>query len=250
MELYGLIGYPLGHSFSKKYFTEKFEKEGLTNCAFELFPIADINEFPQLLKDNPHLKGICVTIPYKEQVLKFVTQLSEEVRHIGATNSIKVMGNELVAYNTDITGFHQSFSKLLPSQHKKALVLGTGGASKAVQYVLGKMGIEFLLVTRAANLQPGFIQYESIDETIMRDYSIIINCSPVGMSPNEDNCPAIPYELLTPNHYLYDLVYKPAKTLFLQKGAAQGAVVENGYEMLLIQAEASWSIWNNEPVIL
>lgn len=250
MELYGLIGYPLGHSFSKKYFTEKFEKEGLTNCAFELFPIADINEFPQLLKDNPQLKGICVTIPYKEQVLKFVTQLSEEVRHIGATNSIKVMGNELVAYNTDITGFQQSFSKLLPSQHKKALILGTGGASKAVQYVLVKMGIEFLLVTRAANHQPGFIQYESIDETIMRDYSIIINCSPVGMSPNEDDCPAIPYELLTPNHYLYDLVYKPAKTLFLQKGAAKGAVVENGYEMLLIQAEASWAIWNNAPIIL
>ena len=246
MRLYGLIGYPLGHSFSKQYFTEKFEREGLKDCFFEAFPIKSINGFSNLLDANPDLKGLGVTIPYKEQVLPFVDELSEEVRFIGATNSIKFTGNKLIAYNTDIIGFEQSFIKVLQPSHKKALVLGTGGASKAVQYVLEKLEIPYLLVTRNEVLNAGFINYNAIDKKIMDENSIIINCTPVGMSPNENASPELPYDLITSNHYLYDLVYKPAKTLFLQKGEAIGATIQNGYEMLVIQAEASWKIWNEE----
>ncbi|MBI3883271.1 MAG: shikimate dehydrogenase [Sphingobacteriales bacterium] len=245
MRLYGLIGYPLGHSFSKQYFIEKFDREGLKDCTFEAFPIPSIEEFPALLQANPTLKGLSVTIPYKEQVLPYITDLSEEVKYIGATNSIKIVGDRLIAYNTDIIGFEQSFIKSLnPAIHTKALILGTGGAAKAVQYVLKKLGINFLLVTR--NLKKdGFIHYTDINAEIMSEYTIIINCSPVGMSPNENVCPDIPYHLLTQNHYLYDLVYKPAETLFLQKGKEKNATVDNGYDMLLLQADASWEIWNS-----
>jgi len=246
MKLYGLIGYPLGHSFSKQYFTEKFVREGLEDCVFEAFPIKSITEFDSLLYTNPDLKGLGVTIPYKEQVLPFVDEQSDEVRFIGATNSIKITGKRRIAYNTDIIGFEQSFIKGLQPSHTKALVLGTGGASKAVQYVLKKSGIQYLVVTRNEVLREGFINYNAIDKKIMDENRIIINCTPVGMSPNENATPELPYELITSNHYLYDLVYKPAKTLFLQKGEAVGATIKNGYEMLLIQAEASWKIWNEE----
>jgi shikimate dehydrogenase len=245
MKLYGLIGYPLGHSFSKQYFTEKFEKEGLRDCFFEAFPINSVNQFKNLLIENPQLKGMAVTIPYKEQVLQFVDELSDEVKYIGATNSIKIAGSKLVAYNTDIIGFEQSFVKQLNPFHKKALILGTGGASKAVQYVLRKLGIQFLVVSRVEDLTKGFIQYHSIDKKMMDDYTVIINCTPVGMSPNENVAPEIPYHFISAKHYLYDLVYKPARTLFLQKGEGMGATIQNGYEMLLIQAEASWKIWND-----
>jgi len=246
MKLFGLIGYPLGHSFSKQYFTEKFEREGLTDCFFEAFPIKSIDEFSDLLRANPQLKGLGVTIPYKEQVLKYIDELSDEVKFIGATNSIKITGKKLIAYNTDIIGFEQSFSKLLKPTHKKALVLGTGGASKAIQYVLKKLAIDFLVVTRNELKKNGFIQYKDIDQKIISEYSIIINCTPVGTSPNENEAPDLPYQLLTTEHYLYDLVYKPAKTLFLQEGELRGATIQNGYDMLLIQAEASWKIWNSE----
>lgn len=244
MDLYGLIGYPLGHSFSKQYFEKKFKSEGLSDCYFETFPIASIEQFSALIKENPNLKGLSVTIPYKEQVLSFVTELSEEVKHIGATNCIKIKGNKLIAFNTDIIGFEQSFCKLLLPFHTKALVLGTGGASKAVQYVLRKLGIEFLVVTRSENLKEGYINYNMIDESIMKSYFVFINCTPVGMSPNENSSPDIPYHFINSTHYLYDLIYKPSKTLFLQQGEDNGAVIQNGYEMLLIQAEASWKIWN------
>lgn len=245
MKLFGLIGYPLGHSFSKQYFTEKFEKEGITGCKFEAFPIPSIDEFPPLLKNNPELKGLCVTIPYKEQVLPFIDELSEEVKAIGATNSIKIVDGKLTAYNTDIVGFEKSFIKLLQPHHTKALVLGTGGASKAVQYVLKKLGITFLVVTRNKEGKPDHITYDAIDETMMKEYPVIINCSPVGMYPNDGIAPAIPYHFISADHYLYDLVYKPAETLFLKKGKERGAVTENGYEMLLLQAEESWRIWQN-----
>lgn len=245
MNLYGLIGYPLGHSFSKKYFTEKFEREGIKDCMFEAFPIASIDEFPALLKANPDLKGLCVTIPYKEQVLKYIDELSEEVKAIGATNSISIKDNKLTAYNTDIAGFRQSFQKLVQPHHTKALVLGTGGASKAVQYVLHQLGIDYLIVSRNVSTTARLIRYQDINEALMNEYSVIINCSPVGMWPNENSCPAIPYELVTSKHYLYDLVYKPDETLFTQRGKNKGAITKNGYEMLLIQAEESWHIWNN-----
>lgn len=246
MKLYGLIGFPLGHSFSKQYFTEKFSKEGLSDCFFEAYPIPSINLFPALIKENPTLRGLSVTIPYKEQVLKFITEISEEVKFIGATNSIKINGDTLTAYNTDIIGFEQSFCKFLQLHHKKALVLGTGGASKAIQYVLSKLNIEFLVVTRNENLQVGYINYKMIDKHIINEYSIIINCSPAGMSPKENISPDIPYHFINAGHYLYDLVYKPLETLFLQKGKEKGAITKNGCDMLLIQAEASWKIWNSE----
>lgn len=245
MKLYGLIGYPLGHSFSKQYFTEKFEREKIDDCIFESFPIESINEFPSLLKNNPSLKGLSVTIPYKEQVLQYVDELSEEVKAIGATNSIKIGEGKLTAYNTDIIGFEKSFTKFLQPHHTKALILGTGGASKAVQYVLQKLGIVFLVVTRKKQNE-NQIAYEEIDESIMKSHAVIINCSPVGMYPNDSIAPAIPYQFISSAHYLYDLVYKPAETLFLKKGKEQGAIVENGYKMLLLQAEESWRIWNTD----
>ncbi len=246
MKLYGLIGYPLGHSFSKQYFTDKFQREGLADCFFEAFPIPHINEFAALVKAHPRLLGMGVTIPYKQQVLPFMTELSDEVKYIGATNSIKVRGDRLIAYNTDITGFEQSFAPLLKPSHQKALVLGTGGAAKAVQYVLRKLGIDYLTVTRQPVEKEGFIQYGQIDQAVMDEYPVIVNCSPAGMHPNEHTGPEIPYQYLGANHYLYDLVYKPAETLFLQKGKAAGATTQNGYDMLVIQAEASWIIWNSD----
>lgn len=247
MKTYGLIGYPLTHSFSQQYFTEKIEREGFADvAAFYTFPLASIEELSSLLTNHPSLKGLAVTIPYKEKVLQFVTHLSEEVKQIGAANCIKIEGNELTAFNTDIVGFERSFVKHLKQQHKKALVLGTGGASKAVQYVLKKLGIEFLIVSRNKNIAEGSVQYGELTEATMKEYKIIINTTPLGMSPNENTCPEIPYHLLTADHYLYDLVYAPAKTLFLQKGEEQGATIENGFEMLIIQAEENWRIWNED----
>ncbi len=244
MKVYGLIGYPLGHSFSKQYFTEKFAREGLQDYRFEIFPIPSIKEFPALLKKNPLLEGLCVTIPYKEQVLEYVDILSAEVKVIGATNSIHFCNNQLIAYNTDIIGFEQSFLKLLQPHHCKALVLGTGGASKAVQYVLAKLGIIFRVVSRGAGIGEGQLSYKEINKTLMEDYTIIINCTPVGMQPNDNSLPDLPYQFITARHYLFDLVYKPAKTLFLLEGEKKGAVIQNGFQMLVMQAEESWRIWN------
>ena len=246
MNLYGLIGYPLGHSFSKQYFTEKFLREGLSNCTFENFAIPLITEFSEILQQNTTLKGMAVTIPYKQEVLNFVTELSDEVTFIGAANCIKITGNKLIAYNTDIIGFEKSFVPLLKPNHKKALILGTGGASKAVQYVLNKLNINYLLVSRSENSEEGYCSYAMLNEQIMDEYQIIINCSPVGTFPQEKDCPDIPYKLINASHYLYDLVYKPDKTLFLQKGEEQQAQIKNGYEMLIIQAEANWAIWNED----
>jgi shikimate dehydrogenase len=245
MKLYGLIGYPLGHSFSMQYFADKFTREGINDCFYEAYPISSIDQFPALIYDNPNLKGVNVTIPYKEQVLQFVTQFTPQVAAIGAANCIKIEGAQLIAFNTDVLGFQRSFCQLLQPHHKKALVLGTGGSSKAVQYVLQQLDIEFLLVTRSENTPTGYINYEMIDEQIMQSHAVIINCSPAGMSPNDHTYPFIPYQFINSQHYLYDLVYKPAKTLFLQKGQERGAQIQNGYEMLILQAEASWEIWNN-----
>jgi shikimate dehydrogenase len=246
MKTYGTIGYPLTHSFSKQYFTEKIEREGIPDSAYYSFTLKSIDEFPEFLKNNPTLKGLAVTIPYKEKVLKYITHLSEEVKQIGAANCIKVSGSELTAYNTDIIGFEKSFVKQLKPQHKKALVLGTGGASKAVQYVLKKLEIDFLVVSRNEMDAENFIQYSQVTANIINEYSIIVNATPLGMSPAEDTCPDLPYNLLTTENYLFDLVYKPAKTLFLQKGEQQGATIVNGFEMLILQADENWTRWNED----
>ncbi|MEO6330516.1 MAG: shikimate dehydrogenase [Ginsengibacter sp.] len=242
MNLYGLIGYPLGHSFSEQYFTQKFLREGLMDCRYKNFPIGSICELPALLKAN-HLKGLNVTIPYKEQVLQYVTSLSNEVKIIGAANTIKISGDDLVAHNTDVIGFEKSFVELIKPHHKKALVLGTGGSSKAIQFVLAKLNLEFLLVSRSSSIKNNLITYNQLNEEIMKQHEVIINCTPSGMEPDNNSCPDILYDFITPDHYVYDLIYKPAKTLFLKKAEGQGATIKNGYDMLIIQAEESWKLW-------
>ena len=243
MNLYGLIGYPLGHSFSKQYFTQKFEKEGLGDCFFELFPLENINEFTNIIGSQIGLKGLAVTIPYKQAVMHLLQSIDDAAMKVGAVNCIKILPNEMIGYNTDIIGFEKSFAPLLKSHHTKALVLGTGGAAKAVQYVLNKLHIPFLLVSRNAD-ENNVISYSDLNESLLKEYTIIINSSPVGMAPNEDAMPAIPYQFITKQHYLYDLVYKPAETKFLEQGKLKGAVIKDGFEMLILQAEENWKIWN------
>ncbi|MDB5201447.1 MAG: aroE [Ferruginibacter sp.] len=242
MNIYGLIGYPLGHSFSKQYFNDKFEREGLEDCFFELFPIDNIGLFPELLNAHPGLRGMAVTIPYKQVVMPFLDFIDEKARAIGAVNCIRILPGRLLGYNTDIIGFERSLKPLLQPGHKKALVLGSGGASLAVQAALKEMGIGFLLVSRKA--ADGMISYREITEEIIQTHTLIINCTPLGMSPNEAGLPDLPYEFIGAQHLLYDLVYQPAETRFLSEGKKRGAVIKNGYEMLVLQAEENWTIWN------
>ncbi|GAB3432855.1 shikimate dehydrogenase family protein [Niabella aquatica] len=242
MDLYGLIGMPLAQSFSKKYFTEKFEKEHISNALYELFPLDNISLLTQLLASNPQLKGLNVTIPYKEQVLPFLHALSDEAREMAAVNCIKINKGQLKGFNTDAPAFKESLLPLLRPHHKKALILGTGGAARAVLYVLKGLGIEYAFVSRKKGA--GFT-YEELDRSVIEEYPLIINSTPLGSFPKVDTGPAIPYEYLGAQNYLYDLVYNPSRTLFLQKGAERGATVKNGYEMLVGQAELSWQIWNN-----
>ena len=246
MNLYGLIGYPLGHSFSKKYITDKFDNEGITDSFFELFPIQNITHFPQLIKSQPSLKGLAVTIPYKQEVMPYLQSINGHAMQVGAVNCIKVLPTEMIGYNTDIIGFEKSFAHLLQSHHKKALVFGTGGASKAVQYVLNKLFIPFLNVSRTPSGTK--ISYSEINNSLLKEYTILINCTPAGMEPNEDSMPALPYHFITAEHYLYDLIYQPAKTKFLHLGEINGATIKNGYEMLIIQAEENWKIWKDTTV--
>ncbi len=241
MKQYGLIGYPLGHSFSKKYFDEKFAKENLQDCSFELFPIEKIEAFTEIISNSKNLQGLAVTIPHKEAIMPLLTEISDAAKAIGAVNCIKIIDGKAIGYNTDVIGFEKSLLPLLQPHHTKALVLGTGGASKAVQYVLKKLGISFLLVSR--NKTVNTITYEDISKEIIQIHTLIINSTPLGMTPNERGFPNISYEQLTAKHLLYDLIYKPEKTLFLQKGEAQGCVIKNGFEMLILQAEENWEIW-------
>ncbi len=247
MNTYGLIGYPLGHSFSRKFFTEKFATEGI-DAQYLNFEIPSIEEFPNIIKNNPTLKGLNVTIPYKQQVMQYLDDISEEARAIGAVNVVKCQQStvnsqlHLTGYNSDVIGFVESIKPLLKSHHKKALILGTGGASKAIRYGLEKkLGMKTLFVSRSA--REGMITYEEVTAEVLKEYEVIVNCSPVGMYPHVDECPALPYESMNENNLLYDLVYNPLETLFMKKGAAQGATVKNGLEMLHLQAIASWEFW-------
>ena len=243
--LFGLIGYPLGHSFSLQYFTEKFQREGLTDCRFKLFPLQSIKAFPALLQSHPNLRGLAVTIPYKEQVMHYLSRIDEEAASVGAVNCIKIRGRETIGYNTDILGFEQSLRPLLKPHHTQALVLGSGGASKAVQYVLRKLHIPFLIVSRHAGHQPNQVRYSDLTPELVSNHTLIINATPLGMMPAVDTYPDIPYDALGPSHLLYDLVYKPPMTVFLRKGEESGAAIVNGMDMLLIQAEANWKIWQS-----
>jgi shikimate dehydrogenase len=244
MKLYGLIGFPLTHSFSKKYFDNKFESEQITNCSFSNFEISEINNLANLIQQNPALQGFAITIPYKQKILPYLDSMTDDVSRMLACNCVKIIDGKLVGYNTDVIGFEKSFSELLKPHHKKALVLGTGGAAQAVIFTLNKLGIEYLSVSRRE--QKNTITYSAITEELMNEYTAIINSTPLGTFPKVDDCPAIAYKYLTPKHYLFDLVYNPSETKFLSEGKKMGCTIKNGYDMLTIQAEENWKIWQLE----
>lgn len=247
MEKYGLIGYPLRHSFSIGYFNEKFRAEGI-DAEYINFEIPNIKDFEKVIAENPTLCGLNVTIPYKEQIIPYLDELDKDTEAIGAVNVVKIVHQKgktkLIGYNSDIIGFTQSIESLLQPHHKKALILGTGGAAKSVFHGLKKLGVEGTYVSRTS--QKGILTYEELTPEVMKEYTVVVNCTPLGMYPNVDVCPDIPYEELTDKHLLYDLLYNPNITLFMKKGEKQGAVVKNGLEMLLLQAFAAWDIWTEE----
>jgi len=240
---FGLIGYPLSHSFSQKYFTEKFRKENIHDCVYENFSLPDIEQISSILISEPQLQGLNVTIPYKEKIIPFLHFKNDVVEKTGACNCIKIKNGKLYGYNTDVIGFEISLKKKLKDYHKHALILGTGGAAKAVEYVMKKSGIDYKFVSRKVS-SDNTINYGDLDESIIQSNTLIINTAPIGMYPNVDAYPNIPYHALTAKHYLFDLIYNPEKTMFLQKGEEHGAAIQNGHEMLIIQAEESWRIWN------
>ena len=241
---FGLVGKNIDYSFSKKYFTEKFEKENLINHSYQNFDIQSVFEITQIVK-NPNLCGLNVTIPYKEEIIPFLDKISKKAKKIGAVNTIRTTKKgKLKGYNTDFFGFQRSLSSLLNEHHKKALILGTGGASKAVAFALKKLGIQYSFVSQ--KLRRDYLSYEKLNEAIFQEYQIIINCTPLGTFPDINSCPNIPYDLLNSNHIVFDLVYNPEETIFLQKAKQNGATTKNGMEMLVFQAEKAWEIWNKK----
>ncbi|MDA3880282.1 MAG: shikimate dehydrogenase, partial [Prolixibacteraceae bacterium] len=243
MKTFGLIGYPLGHSFSKKYFTNKFEKEGLTNHQYVNFEIESIAKFPGIFDLNDNICGLNCTIPYKQQIMSFLNEIDKEAKEVGAVNTIKIIstpeGMRLKGFNTDVIGFEESLKPMLNETHKKALILGTGGASKAVKFILSKLGIEYISASIEEELFENEIRYSDIYKETIAERTVIVNATPLGTYPKVDTCADIPYEAITDNHVLFDLVYNPEETLFMRKGRAQGAKAKNGLEMLHRQAEAA-----------
>lgn len=249
MRKFGLIGQTLEHSFSKKYFTEKFEKLGLKDCEYLEFPLDSMAGIVEVLKEHPDLIGLNITIPYKQQIMRRLNSVARIPQGLYACNCIKIIDGKLFGYNTDIVGFEKSLVPLLQPIHRKALVLGNGGAAAAVIYVLKKLGIEFQVVSRQLH-EGSTLTYVDLDENTIRENLLIIHTTPLGMAPNENTSPPIPYEYLGKEHICYDLIYNPAETLFLQQAKRQGATVKNGEEMLILQAEESWEIWNRvEPSV-
>ena len=248
MKKFGIIGYPLAQSASPAFFNNKFKNEGI-DAQYIPFEIESIEELPRILAENPELCGFNVTIPYKQKVMDYLEVLSEGAKEIDAVNVVKVTHDSegkahLQGFNSDVIGFTRSIEKLVKGKHKKALILGTGGASKAIAYSLKQLGIEYLFVSRNAGEKK--IAYNDITKEIMESHTLIVNCTPLGMVGHGiDQCPDIPYEMLGEGHLLYDIVYNPENTLFLQKGAARGATTKSGYEMWYLQALASWDIWND-----
>ena len=248
MDKYGLIGYPLGHSFSISYFNQRFQDEGI-DAVYENYEIPNIDALAEILDSNPELKGLNVTIPYKEKVIPFLDSISPEARAIGAVNVIRVThrGNktELKGFNSDVIGFTKSIEPMLDKKwHQKALILGTGGASKAIDYGLRSLGLETVFVSRYE--RPNTIQYKTITPEVVKEYNVIVNCTPLGMYPKTEECPDLPYEAMDSHTILYDLIYNPDETLFMKRGAQYGANVKNGLEMLLLQAFASWEFWHEK----
>ena len=245
MNLLGIIGYPLSHSFSKKYFTQKFENQGLTHdWKYETFPIEGIEKLTDLLRGQPDLVGLNVTIPYKKLVIPFLDEIDDEAREIGAVNCVKIKNGKLKGYNTDVYGFEKSLLGLLEGQDLKALsalILGTGGAAKAAEFTLKKLEIPFLNVSRTQTNEA--LSYEDLDENIYKTHKLIINTTPLGMSPNTEGCPKIDFQYIDSQYFMYDLIYNPEETTFLRLGKEQGAKIKNGMDMLLLQAEKGWEIW-------
>ncbi|RFZ82700.1 shikimate dehydrogenase [Mucilaginibacter terrenus] len=262
MKKYGLIGYPLSHSFSKKYFTEKFDNEKIVDTVYDLYPLEQLKDLTPLLKSNPMLCGLNVTIPHKTAVLPYLDWIEHDAKTAGAVNCIRIISQSPVSvafsgevgilgddlrlegYNTDIHGFERSLSPLLTGDHDKALILGDGGAARAVKCVLENKGIKFKSVTRKS--AEDHILFHDLTADMVSEYKLIINTTPLGTYPNVDECPPIPYEAIGSDHLLYDLVYNPAETMFLAKGAERKATTKNGYEMLVLQAEKAWEIWNSK----
>jgi len=243
---FGLIGSSVSHSFSKSYFDEKFFREGLRDYHYDLYPLNSVDELKKLLDENPELYGLNVTIPYKEQVLRFLSDIDPTAKNIGAVNVIKIQNGKLKGFNTDSDAFYETLEKWFPKiKNAKALVLGTGGSSKAVQQALKKLAIPFEIVSREKS--KGQHTYESLEKNgaPISQAQLLINTTPLGMTPNTNGYPPIDYELITSQHYIYDLIYNPARTVFIQKAEMRGATVKNGLEMLQIQAEKAWAIWNN-----
>jgi shikimate dehydrogenase len=243
---FGLIGSTVSHSFSKVYFDEKFFREGLRDYHYDLYPLNTIDDLKKLLQDNPELCGLNVTIPYKEQVVKFLTEVDTDAKKIGAVNVIKIKDGKLKGFNTDSDAFLETLQKWFPeNKNSKAVILGTGGSSKAVREALKKLKINYETVSREEG--NGDHTYKSLEKntSIISSANLIINTTPLGMSPNTSTVPPIDYELLTPEHYVYDLIYNPARTQFLQKAEMRGSKIKNGLEMLQVQAEKAWAIWNN-----
>jgi len=242
---FGLLGKDISYSFSRKYFSEKFQKLGLSNLKYLNFDIPEIEEFPFILyHKEDDFRGINVTIPYKESVMRYLNDIDIDAKKIGAVNTIKITDdNRLVGYNTDFYGFKNSIEPLIKKHHKKALILGTGGASKAIAYAFQKMNIEFKFVSR--KVSESMFLYSMLNEQIMEEYTVIVNCTPLGTHPNTNEAPAIPYNFISKKHLLFDLIYNPEKSKFLREGEEQGAVIKNGLQMLELQAEKSWEIWNS-----
>jgi shikimate dehydrogenase len=244
MAQFGLIGYPLGHSFSKKYFTQKFAQLGLANHSYHNFEIENIAELKSILSNNPNLVGFNVTIPHKQSIIPYLNNTSNLPQNLQACNCVLIKNGSLIGYNTDVLGFTQSIQPLLQPQHTNALVLGNGGAAIAVKAALQQMQINYTVVGRTA--APGInLLYPQVTAAVLAQHNVIINTTPLGTYPNIANCPPIPYQYLTANHLLYDLVYNPTQTQFLQNGLAQKATIKNGADMLELQAEASWQIWQS-----
>ncbi len=248
MKLYGLIGFPLSHSFSVGYFKQKFEKENIVDSEYRNFEIPSIELLKEVIASNPELIGLNVTIPYKEQVIPYLDELDEAAREIGAVNTIKIFRKgssfKLKGYNTDVYGFKETLKPLLKNNHQKALILGTGGAAKAVEYVLKNIGLDVVYISRNPE-NANEKSYTELNEIAIRNFPVIINSSPLGMYPKVDACPDIPYQFINSNNLLYDLIYNPAETLFLKKGKEKGALIQNGLAMLQLQAEKAYEIWTS-----
>jgi shikimate dehydrogenase len=251
MKYYGLIGFPLSHSFSEKYFAEKFEREGIADCVYSNFPIEHIGLLPRLIAENENLYGLNITIPYKEQVIPFLDSIDDEIADLRAVNTIKIYrksgATRLKGFNTDVYGFSASLKPVLKEHYRNALILGSGGASKAAAHVLSDLGFTITCVSRTPKSQ-NQISYKQLTPQIISISKVIVNASPVGMYPNINSCPDIPYEYLTNDHVLFDLIYNPAETKFLSMGKRMGATIINGLNMLHFQAEKAWKIWNTEQL--